>query len=288
LARNATGPGRTVTSKIVAVLMISVDGGVHSVTEIARLTGISMTTTHRLVTELARHGVLTRDEDHTYRVGPALQVLSGGASDPSSIAERARGSVEDLSWALRTHIRLGVLYDDEVAFIEKAPGDQPPTWFSASACVPAHATALGKAMLAFSERAVVERVIARGLTAYTPYTLTLPDRLRRELIATRLRGLAVDRGEFELKSTALAVPVLGPGGQAVAALSARARHLSTDLRTMQPALRITARMLSRYLMASGVLAGLLGPGHPDEDAVAARNGAPTGRPAGANGQLRRS
>ena len=275
MAGNAADPGRTVTSKVVAVLTTFIDGGVHSVTEIARLTGMSSATTHRLVTEMTRHGLLVRDDKFSYRVGPALHALGGATREPSSIAECARRIVEDLSYALRTHVRLGVLYNLEVAYIEKSPGHQPVTWFSPSACLPAHATALGKALLAFSEPTLMKEVIAEGLKPYTPCTVTSPDRFRRELIGTRLRGLAINCHEFDPQTAALAVPILGPGGHAVAALSARARNLDTDLHDMEPALRVAGRTLSRQLMGFGVLRGEPNRSHARQDVVAGVNGART-------------
>jgi hypothetical protein len=53
MAGNAIEPGRSVTSKVAAILLTFGDGAEHSLTEIARLTCLPVSTTHRLVTELA-------------------------------------------------------------------------------------------------------------------------------------------------------------------------------------------------------------------------------------------
>jgi hypothetical protein len=79
------------------------------------------------------------------------------------------------------------------------------------------------------------------------YTLTTPDRLRRALAVTRLTRVALCRWELELGAAAVAVPVFGGGGTVVAALELKVRDLRSDLHTLQPALVVAARCLSREL-----------------------------------------
>src|SRR5439155_21523835 len=85
---------------------------------------------------------------------------------------------------------------------------------------------------------------------YTPYTLTTPDRFRRALAVTRLTRIAVSRWELDLGVSAVAAPVFGVGGHVIAALELRVRDLRSDLQTMQPALMVAARSLSRELATS--------------------------------------
>ena len=103
-----------------------------------------------------------------------------------------------------------MLGDRDVTYIEKARGRRPVTTFAQHATVPAHATAMGKALLAFSAPALVDMFLGRGLTAYTPFTLTAPDRFRRALAMARLSRLAVARWELEPDRSALAVPGVRP------------------------------------------------------------------------------
>ena len=250
MAGNSTEAGRSVTSKVVAILLTFADGNVHSLTEIARLAGLPVSTAHRLASELAAWGVLERTDESLYRVGLPLRMVGSRSSHAPSLQERARRTMEDLAAATRTDVRLGVLDEHEVSYIEKLTGPRPVSSFSTSHTVPAHATAMGKALLAFSPSATVETVVAHGLKRYTPYTLTSPDRLRRALAVTRLTRTAISRWELDLACTAIAVPVFGPGGVVFAALELRVRDLRSDLQLMQPALVVAARGLSRELTAS--------------------------------------
>jgi hypothetical protein len=69
MAGNSAEPGRSVTSKVVAILLTFHNGNEHSLTEIAQLTCLPISATHRLVTELAGWGVLERTEDSRFCVG---------------------------------------------------------------------------------------------------------------------------------------------------------------------------------------------------------------------------
>lgn len=250
MAGNSTETGRSVTSKVVAILLTFADGNIHSLTEIARLAGLPVSTAHRLATELAAWGVLERTDESLYRVGLPLRMIGSRSSHAPSLQERARRTMEDLAAATRTDVRLGVLDDLAVAYIEKLTDPRPVTTFATSQTLPAHATAMGKALLAFSTQPTVDAVVARGLRRFTPYTLTSSDRLRRALSVTRLTRTAISRWELDLACTAVAVPVFGPGGVVVAALELKVRDLRSDLRLMQPALVVAARSLSRELATS--------------------------------------
>ena len=126
--------------------------------------------------------------------------------------------LEDLAAATRSRARLGVLQELEVAYIEKQPGHRPVTSFTPAATLPAHPTALGRALLAFSPPGTVDMTIMRGLRPYTAHTVTSPDRFRRALAVTRLTRVAVTRCELEAGVCGVAMPVFGPGGDVVAAI----------------------------------------------------------------------
>lgn len=247
MAGNSADSGRSVTSKVTAILMTFTGGSVHSLTEIARLAGLPISTAHRLASELAAWRILERTEDGYYRIGLPLRMIGTQARYSPSLSERAPAVMEDLSAATRSDVRLGVLHDLEVAYIEKLVGHRPVSTFSPAATLPPHATAIGKALLAFVSPRIVDLVIVNGLKSFTPYTITTPDRLRRALAVTRLTRIAVSRWELELGVSALAMPVFGPGGAVVASLEMRVRDLRNDFQAIKAALMVAARSLSREL-----------------------------------------
>jgi DNA-binding IclR family transcriptional regulator len=157
--------------------------------------------------------------------------------------------MEDLSAAAaRSVVRLGVVQDLEVAFIEKAPGDRPVPAIFGAASMPLHATAMGRALLAFGPPRLIDAVIGRGLTRFTPYTTTEPDAFRHALSVIRLTRVAICRREYDLLACTAAVPVFGAGGRIVAALELSLRD-GQDLRLVRPPLIVAGRALTRELQS---------------------------------------
>ena len=66
---NTAEAGRSVISEIIAILRAFTTGGVHSLTEISYLTGLPISTVHRLASEPAAGRVLERTAEPHYRVG---------------------------------------------------------------------------------------------------------------------------------------------------------------------------------------------------------------------------
>jgi DNA-binding IclR family transcriptional regulator len=248
MAGNSTDAGRSVTSKVIAILMTFSNGETYSLTEIARLSGLPVSTAHRLANELLDWGMLQRTGEGQFRIGMQLHAIAGqAAAVVPNLHELARRVMEDLAAVSGCRrIRLGVLEGLEVSYIEKQPGGRPAPVVFDTATVPVHATAMGRALLAFAPTQLVDRVIEQGLTRYTRHTITAPDKFRRALSVIRLTRVAVCRGEHELRSSTAAVPVFGCGGRVVAALEVGLRD-GQDLRMVRPPLMVAGRALTREL-----------------------------------------
>ena len=246
-----TTDGRSVTCKLAAILRTFSNGGVHSLSEIARSAGIPLSTAHRLATELAAWGVLERTQDRHYRVGGLLTLIGSQTWHEPDFYEDGRRVLDDLCSATRATVRLGVLGDDlAVSYIEKHPNALPvPSTFE-ERTLPAHATAMGKALLAFSPPEIVDAVIERGLDPYTPFTIVTPHGLRRALAITRMTLVATARQELRLNTAAVAVPVFASGGNVVAALELTTTGVGTQLHLVQSAVVVAARALSHDLVES--------------------------------------
>jgi DNA-binding IclR family transcriptional regulator len=110
-----------------------------------------------------------------------------------------------------------------------------------------HATALGKALLAFAPASTVEAVLALGLRRYTPYTVTRPERLRWALQTVRVTGMALCDRELDRTSRAVAAAAFGDGGRSVAAVEIGVRDLARDVPAVRAPLAVAAAWLSREL-----------------------------------------
>lgn len=247
MAGNSGQAGRSVASKITSILLTFTEGSEHTLTEIAQRAALPVSTAHRLTAELVSWRLLQRTAQGRYRAGLPLRMLGAHDAGRAGLEERASCVLEDLAAITCCGARLGVLRELEVAYIEKQPGPRPATGFHSGATLPAAPTALGRALLAFAPAGIVDMALRRGLRAYTPYTTTSPDRLRRALALTRMTRVAVTRWELAEGASGIATPVFGPGGTVVAALELSLPDVGPEVARLLPTLSIAARSLGREL-----------------------------------------
>jgi IclR family acetate operon transcriptional repressor len=245
MAGNSGEPGRTVTSKLAAILTAFQGGEVHTLSELAARTDLAISTVHRLLNDLVRAALLERVDGAGYRPAPALRGLAF-ETRPGTLHARAPFVVEDVAASLQSSVRLGIVDGVEVAFVEKKAGPEPATLFPNHARLPLHATAVGKALLAFGPRPLLHLVSGCDLVRYTARTLVHPGELERALQRIRARGFAVADGEHHGAVRAVAVPVFDVRGRLVASIEADISGPVPDaLDRTVPALLTAARCLRR-------------------------------------------
>ena len=242
---------RTVVGKAVAILMTYLYGSSHTFSEIVSATGMPVSTVHRLVLELTACGMLDRTESGRYRIAAPLRRIATAPGSAVNLESRAALALRDLSVALDTEVRFGVLRDHRVAYIEQGRGRRPVTTFGAGATASVHASAMGLVLLAFSPTAVVDAALLHALTAPGAEALPSRERVVEVLRRARLRHLAVLWNEPEPDRSAIAVPVFRAGGLIAAALEARVHNPSRQLAVLQSALVVAGRSLTRQLSSTG-------------------------------------
>jgi DNA-binding IclR family transcriptional regulator len=215
----------------------------------ARLTGLPVSTTHRMVNELAGRNLLVRRADSLYEVGSALRGLGDGAWSFSALQQQGSHLLTDLSEATGRRTRLGVLVEGRVVYMEKRFGPDPATTFPRAAMLPAHATALGKALLAFTPPASVAQIVG-PLTTFTPQTLDTLDRLHHALHVIRVRKLAMSLGEHFAGECTIAAPVFAPDGTVAAAVEVEVAHARRDFQLCRAPLMAGAGALTRELAST--------------------------------------
>lgn len=219
MANSASGD--SVIGRVVRILeTFDNDRASRSVSEIARRTGLPSSTAHRLISELAEYGLLERDDRGNVHVGMRLWELAMRGSAALRLRQIAIPFMEDVQAKVRQHTQLAVLEDDEALFIERLSGRESGANITRIAGrLPLHASSSGLVLLAFADEDLQNRVLAGPLAARSRETITDPDALRRTLAEVRRMGHAVAPGYIAPESTGIAVPVRGPGGTAIAALS---------------------------------------------------------------------
>ena len=216
-----------------------------SVGEIARRSGMAKSTTHRLSVELVRLGFLERSPGGL-RIGLRLFELGQLVPLRRGLRETASPVLADLHAASGATVHFAVLDGAEVVYLEILSGDSRlPSRVGGR--FPAHATAVGKAILAYSPAPVVRALVDAGLERRTPHTIVMPGALRRELSAIARRGIAFEHEESALGVTCVACPVFGPSAQVIAAISISERGAGSTVERFAPAVRTAALTLTRQL-----------------------------------------
>ena len=129
--------------------------------------------------------------------------------------------LERLVSATSYNANLGILHQQHVMYVARIDGPKSARMYTpVGRRAPAHATALGKAILAFLTPEDADKIIRNSdLAACTPHTITDASALSHELRRIRDRGYAVDQEEFLAGIRCVGVPVRGPSGTVEAALS---------------------------------------------------------------------
>lgn len=219
------------------------------VSELARRTGLPKSTAYRLLRALVTTRLIERD-GAAYRLGLRLFELGQQVPRQRDLELLAAPVMADLREATRHTVHLAVLQGTEVVYINVLPGPNAPSLPTRiGGRFPAHATGVGKAILAFAPREAVEGVIAHGLTRHGPRTVTSPAMLTRELERVRARRVAYDLEEGQAGLACAASPVFGADGAVVAALSVSGWSGRMDFDRVSAAVYTAALGLSRTLRA---------------------------------------
>src|SRR5882672_8611216 len=171
--------------------------------------GLPRSTTHRTAMRMIQLGWLEKPDDR-YRIGNRLFEIASLAPIRLELREAVLPFLQDLHHATRLTVQLGVLDGDKILVVEKITGHRAmPMLSQVGGAIPAHCSALGRAILAYSPPAVIDAVLAGPLTPRTPRTLTSAVAVMRELAAIPARGWAVDREEGNIGVNCVAAPIFG-------------------------------------------------------------------------------
>lgn len=218
------------------------------VTEISRRAGIAKSSAFRLLTTLEELGYVIR-RDKRYALGDRIFELGCQTAfcRPRSLRDIAVPHLAELFLATHATVHLAVLDGTDVLYLEKIHGRngvKSPSHVGSR--IPAAATALGMAMLAFGCSDLVDAVVRRGLPRRTVYSVTNPDHLRAELAAIRSCGYALERERSSLGVACLAAPVRVDTSP-VAAISLCVPSGTTDLEGKAGVVCATAEQIAREL-----------------------------------------
>ncbi len=226
--------------------------GEAGVSEVAAAIGVHKSTASRLLGALQSRGLIEVAGDRgRYRLGYGILRLAGAMGGRLDVTSQGREICEELAEQLGETVNLAVLQGDQVINVFQAHGGgaiSVNNWVGRP--TPLHATSSGKVLLAYLSRSVQDKLLESGMARFTSVTVTDARVLRRQLAQVHADGYAITAEEYETGLNAVAAPVFGTTGVAIAAVSLSGpayrlpvAELATTARTvMAAAARISERM----------------------------------------------
>jgi len=217
--------------------MDAVEGRARSFTDIVRVTGLSRTTTHRLISSLEDHGYLFHVGGLGYALGPRLLGLATTAMRELPLRELAHPALERLARTTGESAQLFVRDGDRRICVDAVASEHElRTIVDVGAVLPLTQGSAGKVFLAWGP----------------PIEQDDMHRLAQQLATTRRRGWADSVGERAPGVASVSAPVFGPGGEVLAAISVSgpaSRIAPLRAKTYAPAVIQAAREVESALGA---------------------------------------
>jgi IclR family acetate operon transcriptional repressor len=191
------------------------------VSDLAQRLSLHKSTVHRFVVNLEAAGLLERNRTTSrYRLGLRIFELGSQVLAQMNLWEEAPPFLEGLVRDTGETGHLAIFDGGEAIYIEKVEARRALRIPSAiGRGYPAHATSLGKALLAHQSPHVIEAVIAeRGLARCASRTICEREQLLDELERVRQVGYAIDDEEYEEGLRCIGAPIVGHTGTVVAAI----------------------------------------------------------------------
>ena len=179
--------------------------------------------------------------------GGGLWQLGTLAQVQRELREVALPAMQDLYEATHENVHLAVREGTTALYVERIHGrTSVPLVSRPGVPLPLHATGVGKVLLAWAPREVVESCLAH-LAPVTRYTIIERGRMLRELANVRKNGYSRTVEEMTLGTCSVAVPVVDGDGLVIAALGSVTSTVRRDMARYVPALQVAAAAITRGL-----------------------------------------
>jgi DNA-binding IclR family transcriptional regulator len=238
--------GDSVVDRILRLIAAFPEGvTVLQLSELAARAELPLTTAHRLVRQLAGHGLLEVGPGGSVSLGLRLWELANRSSPTLELRQAALPFMEDIQQVLHQNVNLAVLDGREALFVERlSRRGSVANRAQVAGRMPVHVSSAGLVLMAHQPCAVQ----AEYLEGFTdPTGRLVPEELRALLGEAAHQGYAQLAGVVDPDTWGIAVPVLDRKKRAVAALGVVVPLREVRLQALVPALQTAARGIGRRL-----------------------------------------
>ena len=238
--------GDSVVDRVLRLIAAFPEGGTAlQLSELAARAELPLTTAHRLVRQLAGHGLVDVGPGGSVSLGLRLWELANRNSPTLELRRAALPFMEDIQQVLNQNVNLAVLDGGEVLFVERlSRRGSAANRAQVAGRMPVHVSSAGLVLMANQPPAVQ----AEYLEEFSDPTGRLgPEELRTLLAEAGQQGYAQLAGVIDPDTRGIAVPVLDRRRRAVAALGVVVPLREMRLQALVPALQTAARGIGRRL-----------------------------------------
>ncbi|WP_157155100.1 IclR family transcriptional regulator [Diaminobutyricimonas sp. LJ205] len=239
-------PGESVLARAMRMLRaFDADHDRLTVAELAQRAGLPLSTAHRMATDLAEQGALSRTPDGRYTIGTALWELGELAPVSLRLRNLAMPHLMSLYDATGENVHLAVLDGYETLYLERITGPRAIRLLSrVGGRHPLHTTGVGKALLTTRDDTWFAGYAAVELERDTTFSITSHEHLLADIEAARERGYAVTRQEMTLGNVSIAAALPPIEGLPPAAVGVVTHLERVDEDTLAPQVVRTAQVIA--------------------------------------------
>lgn len=225
-APHAPAEGAYTVKSLVKALNIlealaEVEESSYTLTQLSRRLHLHISTVHRLLANLVRHGFVEEAVSGGYQLSFKVLRMGLRVLDRLDFRLVAEPLLRELNQQTKEMVHLAILQETRAISIEKFGSPQPLGLEARlGGVIPLHCTGVGKTLLAYQGENLLNRIARTpSLPRFTPHTISKLATLRKELERIREQGYAVDQEEAVEGLCRVAGPVFDQTGGVIAAFS---------------------------------------------------------------------
>lgn len=226
-----------------------------TLSEVARLTGITRATARRILLTLTKIGYV-RADDRLFSLTPRVLALGWAYLSSLNLWEIAQPFMEQLVEKTEESSSAATLDLPEIVYVARVPTRRiMAISLSVGSRLPAHATSMGRVLLADLPTDELELYLANEpRERLTEHTITDGGALRTELAKVQEQGWSFVDEELEIGLRSIAAPITGHSGRTIAALNVSAAAPRVSIQEFherfRPALLETTSAISTSLRSA--------------------------------------
>ncbi|GAA4008991.1 IclR family transcriptional regulator [Streptomyces sp. NBC_01352] len=243
------GPASMVDRVVLILGVFERSGGMLTLGQISSRSGLPRSSVHRILQQLVSARWLQR-HDNEYTLGLRMFEIGSLVVHRTRLTDVARPFMQQLRASTGHVVHLALLDEHDVVYLEKVGGAFGSTLPSrVGGRLPAHCTGVGKVLLAYSPRPVVDQYLKEGLCRRTPASIATQEALEAAMVRIRNCGYSTEVGEVVPGVACVAAPILELD-TAVAAVSVCGPRERVRVEELKYRVMWTAAEISRRLTAT--------------------------------------